>query len=308
MNHALIASEVLASLGGAGNILANGICMTRLRVIVDDAALVDTKRLSSTRGVLGIVRRGSKGIEVVFGPGIVEEVFEEFSLLTGMSGNARDLARLEKAPVSTIQVQISPSKRMSHDSQADALATIAGDEEDLAGLLEDDRDDERILRELLDEETMDSIDDGRRLLVINGPNLNLLGIREPEIYGHEDYATLLKTCNAAAHDAGFSGCTCVQSNHEGDLVDAIQNAYGTFDAIVINPAAYTHTSIALLDALKAVGIPAIEVHISDINDREEFRRISYVREACIGVVSGLGLNGYRKAIFDLAEHLGIKSS
>lgn len=303
MNQRLIAGEVLASLGGAGNILANGKCMTRLRVIVDDAALVDAKRLACTRGVLGIVKRGNRGYEVVFGPSLIEDVFEEFTKLTGMSGNVGDLSRFESAPVSTIQVQISPSNRMSFDAQADALASQE-DEDELKRIL-DDEDDEKILRELLEDDAMSIDDEGKRVLVINGPNLNLLGIREPEIYGHQDYETLIKTCLAAAHDAGFADCVCLQSNHEGDLVDAIQDAYGTFDAIVINPAAYTHTSVALLDALKAVGIPTVEVHISDVDGREDFRKISYVRQACIEVVAGLGFDGYRKALFDLAKHLGI---
>ena len=301
MNRKLIAREVLASLGGSGNVLANGVCMTRLRVEVDDPSIVDTKRLSATKGVLGVVRRGGRGFEIVFGASLVERVFEEFSELTGISGGFGNLKRFDNAPVSNIQVQISPSSR----KQADAPTTELSQETvDLIDMLEEDEDDV-ILRELLDEEEFRIDSSGKRVLVINGPNLNLLGIREPDIYGHEDYAALLKTCVSAAQDAGFAECKCIQSNHEGDLVDAIQNAYDSFDAIVINPAAYTHTSIALLDALKAVAIPAVEVHISDVDDREEFRKISYVREACIEVVSGLGFDGYRKAIFDLAKHLGI---
>jgi 3-dehydroquinate dehydratase-2 len=131
----------------------------------------------------------------------------------------------------------------------------------------------------------------------------MLGIREPDIYGHESYADLVALCETAARDAGFSDVRCYQSNHEGDLVDEIQSAWKAYDAIVINPAAYTHTSVALLDALKAVGIPAIEVHISKVDEREDFRQVSYVRSACIETVSGLGMEGYRKAIEDLARHL-----
>ena len=141
-----------------------------------------------------------------------------------------------------------------------------------------------------------------KLLVINGPNLNLLGIREPAIYGREDYASLVdiiqKTCLEEEIEAEI-----IQSNHEGEIVDAIQKAYGIMDGIIINPAAYTHTSIAILDALKAVGLPAVEVHISNINDREDFRKISYTGLACIKTYMGMGLEGYRQAVLYLKQYL-----
>ena len=134
-----------------------------------------------------------------------------------------------------------------------------------------------------------------KLLVINGPNLNLLGHREPDIYGQADYAALEQlirdTC--AAENIRV---TLFQSNHEGAIVDKIQEAHGSQDAIVINPAAYTHTSIAILDALKAVGLPAVEVHISDVKSREPFRQISYTGMACLTTISGQGIDGYRQAI------------
>lgn len=134
-----------------------------------------------------------------------------------------------------------------------------------------------------------------KILVINGPNLNMLGIREPEIYGNGTYDGLCekikKHCGEKGADVAF-----YQSNHEGCLVDCIQQAYGNTDGIVINPGAYTHTSIALYDALKAVGIPAVEVHISDPDEREEFRKISYIRPACIAAVKGMGFDGYTEAV------------
>ena len=133
------------------------------------------------------------------------------------------------------------------------------------------------------------------ILVINGPNLNMLGIREPEIYGKTTYADLCALIEAHAEKLGVT-VTLYQSNHEGDLVDAVQQAYGRQDAVVINPGAYTHTSVALLDALKAVGLPAVEVHISDPDAREEFRKISYVRAACVKTIKGHGLNGYLEAM------------
>lgn len=142
-----------------------------------------------------------------------------------------------------------------------------------------------------------------KVLVINGPNLNMLGVREPAIYGTGTYADLERICREAAADNGFDDIEVFQSNHEGAIVDKIQEAWGTVDGIVINPAAYTHTSVAILDALKAVAIPAIEVHISDVDARETFRQVSYAGMACIARVAGEGLNGYRRAIEMLSERL-----
>jgi 3-dehydroquinate dehydratase-2 len=132
-------------------------------------------------------------------------------------------------------------------------------------------------------------------LVINGPNLNMLGIREPDIYGRETYEDLCRKIRAHAEKRGVE-VTLYQSNHEGDLVDVIQQAYGNIDGIVINPGGYTHTSVAILDAIKAVAIPAVEVHISDVDAREEFRKISYVRAACVKTIAGHGTDGYTEAI------------
>lgn len=138
------------------------------------------------------------------------------------------------------------------------------------------------------------------ILVINGPNLNLLGLREPEIYGKRTYADLVEMIRAEAEKLQLS-VEFVQSNHEGALVDAIQAAYGTADGIVINPGAYTHTSIAILDAVKAVGIPTVEVHISDPDTREEFRKVSFIRVACVASIKGHGLEGYLEALRLLAQ-------
>ena len=133
------------------------------------------------------------------------------------------------------------------------------------------------------------------ILVINGPNLNMLGIRETAIYGSATYQDLLAMIRAEADRLG-AGVEFYQSNHEGDLVDAIQNAYGKKDGIIINPGAYTHTSVALLDAVKAVGIPTVEVHISDPDTRDEFRKISYIRAACAATIKGRGFQGYLDAL------------
>ena len=140
-----------------------------------------------------------------------------------------------------------------------------------------------------------------KVLIINGPNINMLGIREKDIYGTKTYHDLVKLisdyCAGENIEAAF-----FQSNHEGAIVDAIQDAYQKYDGIVINPAAYTHTSVAILDALKAVAIPAVEVHISDVNNREEFRKHSYIRSVCIDTISGFGFDGYIMAIKRLGKN------
>ena len=141
-----------------------------------------------------------------------------------------------------------------------------------------------------------------KILVINGPNLNMLGIREPELYGKRDYASLVAFAEHACKELGFE-CEVFQSNHEGVLVDKIQEGYGRVDGIIINPAAYTHTSVAILDALKAVGIPAVEVHLTDVNSREDFRKISYPGMACLKTYAGYGFEGYRMAAEFLKNYL-----
>lgn len=307
-----IAHAVLGCVGGVGNVVANSLCMTRLRITVANPLVVNRDSLDLVEGVLGTASRGSNGIEVVFGPKVVQAVFAEFSRLTGIASSFDPQSGFRHS--NNLLVHIAPRR----DASADDPARGEGDESaafeavraeddglDLTGLLDDD--------ELEDEERADDsegdAEDGlraRRLLVINGPNINMLGVREPAVYGKEDYAALLELCKAAAREAGFVECRCFQSNHEGALVDEIQDALGVFDGIVMNPAAYTHTSIALLDALKAVSIPTIEVHISKVEEREDFRQVSYVRRACIETITGLGLEGYRVAINHMADHLGME--
>ena len=144
-----------------------------------------------------------------------------------------------------------------------------------------------------------------KILVINGPNLNMLGIREPSIYGNENYNTLIEKISNYCENLGVE-VKCLQSNHEGDLVDFIHQAYfDKFDGIVINPGAYTHTSVALLDAVKAVGIPTVEVHISDVSKREDFRQVSFVRKACVKTICGHGIEGYIEAIDFLRNYEAI---
>ena len=145
-----------------------------------------------------------------------------------------------------------------------------------------------------------------KILIINGPNLNMLGLREPDIYGRQDFRALEQFILDACAEAQVE-TELFQSNHEGAIVDKIQEAYGKIDGIVINPAAYTHTSVAILDALKAVQIPAVEVHISDVSKRESFRQISYAGMACVKSYIGLGFEGYRQAILYLKDYLTNKT-
>ena len=279
-----IAKEVLDAVGGKANVTGNDICMTRLRIKTEDPSLVDTDQLTATRGVLGIVQRGKGGIEVVFGPGKVEDVHEALADLTGIESSETGFS--DGGP-SRMDVIVS-----SHAEAADEDTAVDDDEDDLSSV--------ESLVSLLDadDETSekkpepscgDAVEDVEpvSVLVLNGPNINMLGIREPGIYGSESYTDLY------------------QSNHGGDLVDAIQDAMGKYDGIVINPGAYTHTSIAILDAAKAVRLPIVEVHISKVEEREEFRQVSYIRQACFETITGMGINGYRKAILDLAAHLGM---
>ncbi len=141
-----------------------------------------------------------------------------------------------------------------------------------------------------------------KLLVINGPNLNMLGIREPDHYGKETYKDLTEKIEKYCKEKNIE-CECYQSNHEGCLVDKIQEAYGRADGIVINPGAYTHTSIAILDAVKSVQIPTVEVHISKVEEREDFRQISYIRLAAVKTITGMGTDGYLRAVDFLEEYL-----
>ena len=305
-----IAEEVLAAVGGKANVTANDICMTRLRILTEDPSLVDTDQLAAARGVLGFVKRGSNGIEVVFGPGKVEAVHEALVDLTGVEPSEDVFDDLPAGgQARTIKVHISPTAARGSDDDAreEEPGHAEGDEgssvEELVSLLDG-------IEPSPDEDVEDEPADGHarpaaRVLVINGPNINMLGIREPDIYGHDSYQAMLKTCHEAAKEAGFAECTCFQSNPEGDLIDAIQDAYGTYAGIIINPGAYTHTSIAILDAAKAVGLPMVEVHISKLEDRESYRQVSYIREACFETITGLGVEGYRKAMLDLAAHLGL---
>ena len=311
-----IAEEVLAAVGGRDNVTANDICMTRLRILTQDPSRVDTEQLSAARGVLGFVQRGSNGIEVVFGPGKVEAVHGALVRLTGIEGDERPFAEPSRANAEPLRVHISQNPLRDaaieqNESDEGSLSGSLDSVDDLVSLLDTFEPESAPPKPSSPQDVVEE-DDGAperqthaRLLVINGPNINMLGIREPDIYGHDTYRGMLQLCHDTAEEAGFAECTCFQSNHEGDLIDAIQDAYGSYAGIIINPGAYTHTSIAILDAAKAVGLPMVEVHISKLDEREDFRQVSYIRAACFETISGLGIEGYRRAILDLAAHIGL---
>lgn len=297
-----IAKEVLEAVGGKANVTGNDICMTRLRIKTEDPSLVDTDQLTATRGVLGIVQRGKGGIEVVFGPGKVEDVHEALADLTGIESSETGFN--DDGPSRMDVIVSSPAVEEIEDEHETMDADDVASVESLVSLLDADEKPEEKKPEASPVDS-DEVVETASVLVLNGPNINMLGIREPGIYGSESYTDLLQLCQDTAAEVGFDKCTCYQSNHEGDLVDAIQDAMGKYDGIVINPGAYTHTSIAILDAAKAVRLPIVEVHISKVEDREEFRQVSYIRQACFETITGMGINGYRKAILDLAEKLDL---
>ncbi len=307
-----IANDLLAAVGGKANVTANDLCMTRLRILTDNPSLVDAEQLSATSGVLGIVKRGANGFEVVFGPGRAESVHDALVDLTGIDSESDSIDAVQKDVDPSITVNISKNPLRAATAKQNAQVAAAETDPDdfesvksLLGLLDNDEDEQDAENGCETDVEPQADAAAASVLVINGPNINMLGIREPTVYGTENFDALLTLCHESAREAGFAKCDCVQSNHEGDLVDAIQAAYQTYDGIVINPGAYTHTSIAILDAAKAVGLPVVEVHISKVEEREDFRQVSYIRQACFETVTGMGIQGYRKAILDLAAHIGL---
>lgn len=282
------ARDVIDAVGGSDNVVASNVCMTRLRLSVDDVSLVDEARLNAIRSVLGVSRRGERAYDVIFVPSVIDDVYSDFVDLSNATGSAPEV---EGNPVrdSPMRVAIAPgTSSPKADPEIEGLLGTLGE-----------ADASRPAPSPAEEPARPSV------LVINGPNINMLGVREPDVYGTETFADLERLCRQAARECGFSFCRCFQSNHEGALVDEIQAALGRFAGIVINPGAYTHTSVAILDAVKAVSLPCVEVHISKVDEREDFRQVSYVRLACIDTVTGLGIEGYRVAMRRLADHLRI---
>lgn len=300
-----MAAAVLECVGGYGNVSGNSLCATRLRISLHDTSKVDRNALHAIKGVLGIANRGPNGIEIVFGPNLVKGVYRSFERLTGLFSdlNIHGAARASR-PTGKLQVTITPETpgqpqvRMSMDRPSQEPLAVT--DEDTNALLE-----------MLDESTGDTgvlnlpiePDEGPHLLVVNGPNINMLGIDDADSPDATDYEKLLELCHKSALEAGFATCECYHSNHEGDLIDRIQDALGLVDALVINPGAYAYTSLALLDALRAVRIPTVEVHLGSPEYEEELGKTSYVRKACITAITGKGIEGYREAIMLLAQQL-----
>ncbi len=291
---------LLDAAGGVANIRSLAMCMTRLRLELHDISRANLAAFRAIHHVLSVRRRGDAGVEVVFGPAIVNNVAEDLSFRLDMP-----IARKNSKAV----VKLTPQG--PRRERARTVGFVGRKRTSDHGPTILSRDDLEHLKELLN--SVDLPDDAGEandgelsdsaILILNGPNMNLLGVREPGIYGRQTYDDLVELCHRTAIAEGFGEVRCYQSNHEGDLVDAIQEARLSIDAIVLNPAAYTHTSVALLDALKAVGLPTVEVHMSAVMEREDFRQTSYVREACIALVAGEGLEGYAHAIHILAEYL-----
>lgn len=359
MTNEEIAASIIACLGGTGNIQSNALCMTRLRILIIKPSLVDEAGLNDISGVLGSLKLGDHGIEIVCRPTLVQAIFESFSRLTGLSNNfeIRTRAGIEATLDNSeaLKVQISNPKASPQRTQEPQLKPIlhqttfdphhvnrmTSEAEELTKmLLENDK--KISLNKIAHRKALHTSNAGGKqqkktqaiasgekpstrefkdhktrtteallpyhILILNGPNINMLGIREPTLYGRSSYEQLIQLCKHTAKELGFASCKCYQSNHEGDLVDMIQQAYGNYQGIVFNPGAYTHTSIALLDALKAVNIPTVEVHITNIDERDEFRKISYIRAACFKSIIGEGIDGYKQAICALAEKLGSKHS
>lgn len=292
MDSNAIAYEILNAIGGSKNLIHNEVCMTRLRLSISDMTLIDYEQLSTATGVLGIVGKGANGLEVVFGPNLVNQV-----------NNSLDQI-LEEPEVTSCSLNEKHSASLpTHNEEVDELISLLAQKNNIDQNKEDF---DSLASDLDTDDFEDNYEDdleAPRLLIINGPNINMLGIREPEIYGKADYRTLIEACKTEAQSQGFSECVCYQSNHEGDLIDAIQDALGSYDGIIINPAAYTHTSVALLDTALAVQLPMIEVHLTDISTREDFRHISYIKDACFATVAGKGIDSYREAIQLMAAHL-----
>ncbi len=271
-----VAQAVLAALGGRENVQYNTVCMTRLRVTLVDPSIVAYDQLNEISGVLGTATRGENGIEVVFGPRTIDGVYHAFVKLTGVAPGTDALFPMSRQE-SNMRIQINPPSRPARDEAVTTHVPFMNDDElsmldDLFGPDDDDR-------------------GLTRLLVVNGPNINMLGLAPCDEVPLADYPSLLELCKSEAEQAGFTRCDCYQSNHEGDLIDHIQDAYGMYEALVVNPGPNTAPSDALCEALRTVDIPTIVVNLFDAHDQDVH----------IEQVSGRGTDGYRIAIERLAR-------
>lgn len=292
-----IAHAVLVALGGRSNILTNTVCMTRLRVTLANPSAVDYDQLNGTKSVLGTAIRGSNGVEVVFGPRMIDGVYHAFLQLTGIAAGTDALFPMSRQE-SNMRIHINPPQRTDKQPAKDDNPLMNDDElsvlQDIFGVAEED-----------DDEDSKPV---ARLLVVNGPNVNMLGLTDTtQPLSPIDYPTLLAYCKDVAESSGFSRCDCFQSNHEGDLIDCIQDAYDAYEGIVINPGARTCLSEALSSAIEAVGIPTIVVSISQPREMITLMGTDVMQDdsPIIERIEDQGIDGYKTAIEHLAKHLSL---
>ncbi len=299
MKYEDLAKQIILAVGDKPNLLSYQICMTRLRLHLKDMSLVNREDLKALPHVLGIVNHGEDQLDVVLSYGVIQTLFNSMSAYMNDEEVLPELPRLNAH-----ERTITPANRKSFHAQAQANAQAQAhtntqnqnndsELDYLCSLLDEDR-------ETIEKESLQS---DLKLLIINGPSFNFLGFRQKKIYGTDTYSDLVQLCKTTAYECGFNTCLCFQSNHEGEIVDKVLSAYKNFDGIIINPAAFTHTSVAILDALLAVDIPFIEVHITDPKKREDFRHFSYYEKDAIKTISGKGIDGYKEAIEYFAEYL-----
>ncbi len=291
-----IAQAVLTALGGKENIQYNTVCMTRLRVTLVDPSIVNYEQLNGVNSVLGTATRGYNGLEVVFGPRIIDGVYHSFVKLTGVKAGTDALFPMSRQE-SSMRIQINPAPRSNTDPVAESHPLMDSDELNMLDDLFGDVDEPA--------ETMEGTGqregtDDARLLVVNGPNINMLIGDACDEVPIVDYPSLLELCKDEARAAGFTKCDCYQSNHEGDLIDRVQDAFGMYEAMIINPGERNTLSPALCEAIRAVGIHTVVVNLFEppaapFEYAPEDKRIERI--------AGKGVNGYRLAIERLARQL-----
>ena len=288
-----IAKEVLAALGGSENVLTNTVCMTRLRVTLRDPQIVDYDALNNVRNVLGTATRGGNGLEVVFGPRVIDGIYHAFLRLTGIEAGTDALFPMSRQE-SNFRVQINSTPRTPTVDQRewDSDHLDQGDIETLKELFADEQ--ERSTADIVPKPVAQA-KDPCNLLVINGPNVNMIGLGLATNAEVEDFSVILELCKETAQSEGFARCVCLQSNHEGDLVDWVQDAWGNYGAIVINPTSYAATSITLREAIRNVGIPTIRVNLTD----DEMP--SCLDDVCAEHITNNGIASYALAIRELAD-------
>ncbi|MDO4797097.1 MAG: type II 3-dehydroquinate dehydratase [Coriobacteriales bacterium] len=287
-----IAQAVLSSLGGRENVQYNTVCMTRLRVTLVDPAIVDYQGLNEINSVLGTATRGQNGIEVVFGPRVIDGVYHAFVSLTGVQAGTDALFPMSRQE-SSMRIQINPPKQREPEGTSVDVPLMDEDElsmlDDLFGETEPDA------SGYASEKVGDA-----RILVVNGPNINMLGMSPFKGFPITDYPSLLELCKAEAQRVGFSRCDCFQSNHEGDLIDSIQDAYGVYHALIVNPGPLTMPSPALYAAIYAVDLPTVVVNLFEPTPLS-FPQLEGT--PAVTHVAGKGVEGYREAIAQLADQV-----